>query len=178
MIRGEITGLRAVEIEDLKLMRDWRNIPSFRQNFREFKELNMKNQNDWFDYVSSSKNDFMFIITRLYDNKPVGVCGLTYINQIIKSADFSFYIGHKELYIDDKGLAFDSANLLINYGFKTLNLNKIWMELYEFDDKKINFFTNKFNFKIDGKLRQNCFHDGKYYDSLMLSLIKSEYDFK
>ena len=85
MIRGEITGLRAVEIEDLKLMRDWRNIPSFRQNFREFKELNMKNQMDWFDYVSSSKNDFMFIITRLYDNKPVGVCGLTYINQIIKS---------------------------------------------------------------------------------------------
>ena len=177
MIKGQITGLRAVEKEDLKLMKDWRNIPSFRKNFREFQELNMKNQMDWFNYISSSKNDIMFIIIRLSDDIPIGVCGLTYIDQIIKSADFSFYIGHKEYYIDDNGLAFDSAKNLINYGFKTLNLNKIWMELYEFDDKKINFFTKKFNFKIDGKLRQNCYHDGVFYDSYILSMLKSEYSF-
>ena len=44
-----------------------------------------------------------------------------------------------EKYIDDDGLAYDSAKILMDYGFNTLNLNKIWMELYSFDEKKLDF---------------------------------------
>lgn len=178
MIKGNLVGLRAIEKSDLMLMRDWRNIPSFRKNFREFRELNMKNQEVWHDYISSSKNDFMFIIERLSDNLPIGVCGLIYINQIINSGDFSFYIGHNNSYIDDEGYANDAAKLLINYGFDTLNLNKIWMELYEFDEMKISFFTEKHSFKVDGKLRQNCYESGKYYDSFIISLLKNDRSYK
>jgi len=178
MIKGNIVGLRAIEKSDLELMRDWRNIPSFRRNFREFRELNMTNQEIWHNYISSSKNDFMFIIERISDGLPIGVCGLIYINQIINSADFSFYIGHKNSYIDDEGYANDAAKLLINYGFDTLNLNKIWMELYEFDEMKVSFFTKKHSFKIDGKLRQNCYESGKYYDSFIISLLKNERSYK
>jgi hypothetical protein len=50
------------------------------------------------------------------------------------------------------------------------------MELYEFDFKKINFFKNEFDFKVDGVLRQNCFEEGKYWDSLIISLINNEYE--
>ena len=49
------------------------------------------------------------------------------------------------------------------------------MELYEFDSKKIAFFTKKFNFKQDGLLRQNCFEDGKYWDSVIISLLRDDY---
>ena len=49
------------------------------------------------------------------------------------------------------------------------------MELYEFDDKKIKFFTKKYHFKVDGKLRQNCYEDGNYFDSYIISLLKTEY---
>ena len=64
--------------------------------------------------------------------------------------------------------------MLIQYGFNNLNLNKIWMELYEFDQQKIDFFTNNFKFKVDGVLRQNCFEDGQYWDSKIISLLHSE----
>jgi RimJ/RimL family protein N-acetyltransferase len=175
MIKGTKVGLRAIEAEDLSLLRDWRNISSFRRNFREFKELNMVNQQAWHSKVSSSSNDFMFIIERLDSKEPVGVCGLLYINWIIRSADFSFYIGLNEAYIDDEGYALEAAQLLISYGFNNLNLNKIWMELYEFDNKKIDFFTKAFGFKKDALLRQNCFEDGRYYDSVIISLLRSEY---
>ena len=46
------------------------------------------------------------------------------------------------------------------------------MELYEFDNKKIDFFTNKFNFIKDGVLRDNCFENGRYRNSVIISLIK------
>ena len=34
-----------------------------------------------------------------------------------------------------------------------------------------NFFTQKFNFKRDAVLRDNCFEDGKYWNSHIISLI-------
>jgi len=175
MIIGKNVGLRAVEKEDLQLLRDWRNIAHFRKHFREHRELNMFNQENWFNKVSANPNDFMFIIVRLSDNKPLGACGLLYTNWVIRSADYSFYIGDEQAYIDDKGYSEEASHLLIDYGFNQLNLNKIWMELYEFDTSKIDFFTNKFNFKKDGILRQNCFEGGKYHDSLVISLLKNEY---
>lgn len=176
MIFGNKVGLRAIEKSDLTLMRDWRNIDSFRENFREFRELNLDNQLDWYDRtVVKSKNDFMFMIVDKTSGDSLGVCGLCYCNWINRSADFSFYIGHEGLYIDSLGIAEDAARVLIDYGFKVLNLNKIWMELYEFDEKKISFFTQKFGFKIDGNLRDNCYHKGQYWDSKIISLLHKEW---
>jgi len=175
MIKGKQIGLRAVEINDLEYLKNWRNNTEFRKNFREVRELNSINQDNWFNKINSSPNDFMFTIVRLEDNKPIGACGLLYINWIIRSADFSFYIGIEDFYIDNLGLAKESAELLIKYGFNNLNLNKIWMELYEFDSKKLDFFKNYFSFKIDGKLRDNSFEDGRYFNSYIISLIQSEY---
>jgi RimJ/RimL family protein N-acetyltransferase len=173
MITRNNIGLRAVEKTDLEILKDWRNIPSFRKNFREVRELNSQNQENWHNKLNNSSNEFMFIFEDIEKNIPVGAGGLLYINWIIRSADFSFYIGHDEGYIEEK-YAIDAASLLIQYGFNNLNLNKIWMELYEFDHKKINFFIDKFNFKIDGKLRDNCFEDGQYWDSLIISLTLND----
>jgi RimJ/RimL family protein N-acetyltransferase len=172
MIKGNIVGLRAVEKEDLALLRDWRNIPAFRKNFREVRELSIANQERWFERSCiDNPNDFMFMIVRLDDNKPIGACGILYVNWINRTGDFSFYIGHEDSYIDDEGYGKDAATLLIEYGFNNLNLHKIWMELYEFDTKKLSFFQNKFDFKIDGKLRDNCFEGGKYWNSYIISLL-------
>ena len=178
MIKGELVSLRAVEFDDLVILKEWRNLQEFRKNFREVRELNQDNQITWFKKLNSSANDFMFVIVRNADQKVIGACGLLYINWIIRSADFSFYIGESNLYIDSIGFAEDASKLLIKYGFDSLNLNKIWMELYEFDLSKINFFTNKFSFSIDGKLRENCFEDGRYYDSLIISLIAKDFTLK
>lgn len=176
MIKGKRIGLRAIEREDLEQLRNWRNNEDFRKNFREFRELNLENQNRWFESVSNSSNDFMFGIVELGSNELIGACGLLYINWIIRSADFSFYVGKNDIYVGDAdGLAAEAAALLIDHGFKTLDLNKIWMELYEFDSKKLRFFTEEFKFQIDGTLRQNCFYEGKFHDSKILSLLSREW---
>jgi hypothetical protein len=177
MIKGNKVGLRAVEREDLILFRDWRNIVDFRKNFREVRELGLVDQEKWFENLQITKHiNFMFTIVNLEINKPIGAAGLLYVNWINRAADFSFYIGENESYIDDKGIAREAADLLINYGFHNLNLNKIWMELYEFDSKKIDFFKKEFDFKTDGVLRQNCFEGGKYWNSYIISLIRDEYN--
>ncbi|WP_152286908.1 GNAT family N-acetyltransferase [Flavicella marina] len=174
MIKGNIVGLRAVEKEDLSLFRDWRNLESFRKHFREVRELSLADQEAWFDSLQKTRHiNFMFTIVDLETNKPIGAAGILYVNWINRSGDFSFYIGENEVYVDDKDLSKEAASLLIDYGFNNLNLNKIWMELYEFDSKKIQFFK-ELNFQVDGKLRANCFEDGKYWDSIIISLLKDD----
>lgn len=175
MITSKLTGLRAIEKDDLTLLRDWRNNAAFRRNFREVRELNLINQEIWFNKTSSNPNDFMFMVVDLKTNEPIGAAGLLYTNWIIRSSDFSFYIGRDNLYIDNEGFALDAAKTLIEYGFNNLNLNKIWMELYEFDNSKINFFIDNFHFQQDGILRQNCFEDGKYWNSYVISLLKEDF---
>ena len=176
MIKGTQVGLRAVEKEDLPYLRDWRNLSNFRKYFREVRELSLMDQEAWLDSIQNSKNsNFMFTIVDLKSNKPIGAAGILYVNWIIRSGDFSFYIGENEAYIDNEGQAREAAQLLIDYGFKNLNLNKIWMELYEFDSMKLQLFKDEFNFIQDAKLRDNCFENGKYFDSFIISLLRTEY---
>ena len=175
MIKGKKVYLRAVEREDLPKLQAWRNLEGFRKNFREHRELSSWHQEKWLEKVNSTSTDYMFAIVRASDQKLIGACGLLYINWIIRSGDFSFYIGEDEKYIDQDGFAEEATQLLLKYGFEELNLNKVWMELYEFDQAKINFFMNRFKFMKDGLLRQNCFKEGKYHDSWIISLLKSDY---
>lgn len=176
MLTGTKVGLRAIEETDLTQLRNWRNRPEFRRNFREHRELGLANQKAWFDKVAVSSNDFMFMIVDLANSEePIGACGLLYTSWIIRSADFSFYIGKSGAYIDDEGYAEEAAQLLINYGFQDLNLNKVWMELYEFDHRKLSFFREQFGFTTDGQLPQNCFSEGKYWDSFLISLLATNW---
>ena len=117
MIYGKKTGLRAVETTDLKQLQEWRNLSEFRRNFREHRELSMSDQASWYENISSSSSDYMFIIENL-DNDPqlIGACGLLYTNWISRYADFSFYIGKDKSYIDNEGYAKDASLTLFSTG--------------------------------------------------------------
>jgi len=69
MIKGKKVGLRAVEKEDLPFLRDWRNIPDFRKNFREVRELSLTDQEVWFNSLQNSKYiNYMFTVVDLNTN--------------------------------------------------------------------------------------------------------------
>jgi len=175
MLKGKLVSLHAVEREDLERFRDWRNNPVFRKHFREYRELNMKQQVDWFEEkVVRDNTTLMFSIRRSEDNKLLGCCGFVYINWVHRHADLSLYIGWKDAYIDGIGYADESCQLLLDYGFNELSLNKVWTEIYEFDEKKKRLY-DKIGFNQDGLLRQNYWYDGKWWDSRILSLLNTEY---
>ena len=83
-------------------------------------------------------------------------------------------IGKDFSYIDSEGIAEEACKLLFQYGFGELNLEKIWTEIYEFDSPKYELYK-KINFQQDGILRRQYFHDGKWWDSYILSLLKDEF---
>jgi RimJ/RimL family protein N-acetyltransferase len=176
MLVGRTVGLRAVERNDLPQLLEWRNNPRFRQFFREFRELNMEKQIQWYEQVVlADLNTFMFSIVELQNSRLIGACGLCYIRWNDRNADFSIYIGADNLYIDDK-YAPDAANILILYAFNELCLHRLWAEIYDFDEAKIGLFQN-LGFKIDGHHRETHWAEGRWCDSLFYSLLKKDFTY-
>jgi RimJ/RimL family protein N-acetyltransferase len=172
--KGKI-GLRAIEKSDLTQLKQWRNNPEFRGHFREIRELNDANQEHWFDKLNFDSSSYFFSIISLDTGKIIGAGGLLYINWIIRSADFSFYIGDEQEYVSNSERCADAISAILDYGFKTLGLNKVWMELYENDERKLALFKDSFDFSIDGVLRDNWFDNG-FHNSFLLTLLKNEYE--
>lgn len=173
MIKGQLTGLRAVSESDLPQLMEWRNKPEFRRYFREYRELNSTQQRRWFDEkVNNDPTTRMFSIVSLSTGQLLGACGLCYIDWVNRTADFSIYIGNDDVYID-KVVAPDAAKVLINYGFGELGLNRLWSEIYDFDVQKTEFF-NELGFNLDGRHRETHIAEGKWCDSLYFSLLKRD----
>ena len=176
MLKGKKVGLIAIEREDLSALRDWRNNVEFRKHFREYREINMELQEKWYnESVKNNPSVLMFGIRSLLNQELLGCCGLVYMHPVYRHADLSLYIGWKDAYIDDEGYAREACELLFNYGFNDLGLNKIWTEIYIFDEKKKALYDS-LGFKLDGVLRQNYFHEGKFWDSYVLSLLAEDWN--
>lgn len=175
MIKGNLVSLAPIEREDLPLLMEWRNKPEYRKYFREYREINSDMQLAWYESkVLKDPSTIMFSIRSAHDNKLIGCCGLCYINWVHRNADLSLYMGYKNCYIDDEGYAEESCKLLFEYGFHELGLQKIWTEIYEFDQKKLTLYK-KLKFHEDGYLRNQYFYDGKWWNSYMLSLLQEEF---
>ena len=62
---------------------------------------------------------------------------------------------------------------MINYEFKTINLNRAWCEVFS-NNETIDVYR-KIGFVDEGKLRQHRYEDGQYLDCFMLGLLKDEW---
>ncbi|MDD6193886.1 MAG: GNAT family protein [Lachnospiraceae bacterium] len=176
MLVGDKVILRALREEDLPQLMEWRNLPNFKRNFREYRELNMTMQKSWYDkLVVGDPGTIMFAICEKETKELLGCCGLCYINWVQRNADISLYVGYQESYIDDEGIAKEACTLMFDYGFNELNLHRLWTELYEYDQAKVDFFTKEFGFNKDGELRDNHYMDGRWWNSHIYSLLESEY---
>jgi len=174
MIMGtNYVNLRAIEKDDLPQLMQWRNKPEFRKYFRETSEINISKQNKWFDMINAINSIHkMFAIVDSESNKLLGACGLCYIDWVNRSADFSIYIGHNDIYIDNK-YAVEASELLVDYGFNVLNLHRLWAEIYSIDKAKKIFFDN-INFNLDGELRHTYWHNNEWHNSLFFSLLSRD----
>lgn len=175
MIKGKLIYLTSVEQEDLEQLRYWRNLPEYRKYFREYREISKDMQLKWYQSkVLDDSSTIMFAIRDILTNVLLGCCGLCYINWVHKNADLSLYIGWNEAYIDDVGYAYEACQLLFKFGFHELGLQKIWTEIYEFDQPKYQLYQ-KLGFHQDGFLRNQYFYDGKWWNSYILSLLANEF---
>jgi RimJ/RimL family protein N-acetyltransferase len=172
---GNDVTLRPIAQSDLEPLRGWRNRPDYRQYFREYRDITPKMQQGWYQkIVLEDPRVQMFAITERQNERLLGACGLCYLDTRNQSADFSIYIGADDLYIDQK-YAPEAGRLLLQYGFETLGLHRIWAEIYAIDSAKQDLLP-ALGFTLDGRHREaHKMENGAYVDCLFYGLLAHEY---
>lgn len=172
MIQGKYVGLRALEKDDLLKLRDWRNKSHVRKSTREYRLLNMKNQEDWFESIHKSNPPKEIMFGIVIKNKIIGVTGLTYIDWKNRSSEISIYLSYENW--QKKREAIDVLDLIMDYGFGELNMNRLWVEIYENMPENVELFE-KIKFSREGELRQKIWRNKRWWNSYIYSKLSSEH---
>ena len=88
-----------------------------------------------------------------------------------RNAKIKYWIGKK---FWGQGLGREAAELILDFGFNTLRLKRIWAKVVRLNKRSKNLLK-KIGFRYEGRLRKNTFRNGKYMDDLRFALLKEEW---
>lgn len=128
------------------------------------------------EYLENSEKDTekkTFNIVNLEDDKLVGTVGLEHTNWVERSAVLGIFIGDDDF--RSNGYGTEAIRLLLEYGFKYLNLHSIRLDLLSVNERAHKCYL-KCGFKDSGKSREEIFLNGKYYDKLHMDILESEFE--
>ena len=121
----------------------------------------------------NSSPEATFVIVTTEDDKMIGTVGLEDINSINRTATLGIFIGDKDY--RDKGYGTEAIKLILEYGFKYMNLNNIKLDLMAFNIRALKCYE-KCGFKEYGRRRKCKFVSGKYYDSISMDILAEEFE--
>lgn len=167
---GSQVILRPVEECDLELMMKWRN--SARDYFLDDSLMTIENQESWFrNYLQNSTDKFFIIQTP--DGRCVGTVCLYHLDFENRSAEIGRLIIGEKAFLG-KGYAFDACRTLISYSFDELNLNRIYLYVFETNQRAISLYEG-LGFVREGVLREAVLRNGKRLNILIMSVLRREF---
>ncbi|HIY66911.1 MAG TPA: GNAT family N-acetyltransferase [Candidatus Agrococcus pullicola] len=73
-----------------------------------------------------------------------------------------------------QGYGPEATNLMIDYGFLELGLNKIELQVWAFNDRAIRAYERS-GFVREGVRRAATFHDGRFHDQVLMGMLAQEF---
>ena len=170
--QGKLTYLRPLLLEDLRPeYLSWLNNPElniYSDTFRKWPTTENDLQNFYDQSIKNSNNIVLAICDKKTD-KHIGNYSLNDIDWVNRRAYHSTNIGIKKY----RSLHYiDSLNVLLEYAFLTLNLNKIM------GGAEIPGALNtmkRFGYKKEGILKKHNYRNGEYVDVTIFAVLKNDY---
>lgn len=172
-IKGKNIDLCVRNSKLLKQYVRWKNHPRVRKYARNVVPRTLEDQKQRFESkVEEFKDHISLDIWHKKDKKAIGNLGLGHIDWINGWANAFLFIGEPEYW--NKNIATEATELLIEYAFDELNLNKLQGGAAV---ENIGSWTvaEKMGFKLEGIRKHTMYIDGKYVDVKTHSLLKKDW---
>jgi UDP-4-amino-4,6-dideoxy-N-acetyl-beta-L-altrosamine N-acetyltransferase len=173
MLTGNRVSLRPLEEEDLPLLVAWRNTPRVWAGFFNRFPLSLAGQKAWYADLLRDPTRRLFAICAREDGQPAGTAGLDHIDFPCRSAELGNILIGDERRLG-QGFASQAVQLLLEFSFLHLNLNRIHLEVYADNERAIRLYERR-GFQREGLLRQAEYDQGAYKDVLLMSILRQEY---
>ena len=124
-------------------------------------------------YLQEDSNpEATFSIITLNEDKLLGSVGLEKIDRQNRTATLGIFIGDTDY--RSKGYGTEAIRLVLDYGFDYMNLHSIKLDLMSFNERAFKCYK-KCGFKEAGRIRENKFINGKYYDIITMDILENEF---
>lgn len=173
---GEEIMLREYKREDLESIRKWCNNPNVTRNLSDiflFTHSLIQTEKFLNLMLDGGKENYKgFVISDINTEEYIGQVDLIKIDWKNRVARMGIVIGEEK---QGKGYGFMAIKILEDFVFNTLNLNKLELDLHDYNVRAYNCYA-KCGFKEEGRLRQNFYINGKYTDTINMGILQSEYE--
>lgn len=123
--------------------------------------------------VAQADDRFDYAITVPGDPTYLGEVVLNDIDQINRSASFRIALASEKLF--GKGYGTEATRLIVGYGFKSLKLHRIELEVYDFNPRAQHVYE-KVGFVQEGVRRDALLWNGRYQNAIIMSILEDEYN--
>lgn len=169
---GERVYLSPVNVDDANTFVKWMNDFEVTDYIgRSENLLTLPAEEAWLKSMVEGKN-YLFSIVKNEDDKLIGNIELQNVNHTDRRATIGILIGEAEE--RSKGYGTEAINLLLDFAFNYLNINSVNLTLIAVNERAKRCYE-KVGFKEFGRQRESRYVNGKYYDTIYMDILKSEF---
>ena len=171
----ERVRIRELRKEDSQKYFEWinnRELVIFNSAYSPISEMN---HNSWFDSVTKNNQIKIFSIVIENDSAEevlIGSCSLRNIDAVNQSAELQIRIGEESY--QNRGFGTKVTQILVDFGFRDLNLNRIYLDVFQNNKRAVKTYT-KCGFVEEGVKRESVFINGEFINIVQMSILSKEF---
>jgi RimJ/RimL family protein N-acetyltransferase len=123
--------------------------------------------------MEEGKNLFHFMLRAREDDRLVGLAHILLFDLTGCSGRLNLGIG--DVADRERGYGADALELLLRYSFSELNLHRVSI-FPTADYFPLVSLVEKAGFELEARRRKAAFHDGTYWDELMMGLLREKWE--
>jgi RimJ/RimL family protein N-acetyltransferase len=167
---GDKCYLSPMSVNDAEIFTEWLNNLELTVNLSLYGSvINTEAEKSILEKLSNEHN---YSIIDKKTDKLIGSCGLMNLDNLNQTAETGIFIGNPEYW--NKGFGTEALGLLMDYGFRALNLHNVFLKVYSFNERAKKSYE-KIGFKIIGKYREALLRGKERHDIILMDLLHSDF---
>jgi RimJ/RimL family protein N-acetyltransferase len=173
MLQGKLVNLRALEPTDIDREIEWVNDRDVTRYLVLRYPVARGEEEGWLRNRPANSFSETVLAIDTKDGLHIGNIGLHDGQPENRKASLGIMIGNKEYW--SNGYGSDAIITLLRFAFHEMNMNRVWLHVYEFNERAIACYK-KVGFCAEGRLRQNFYQEGRYWDTIVMGILRSEFE--
>ncbi len=171
-LEGRSIYLSPHDLADIDTYLKWFNDPEVKKTLLLRHAVTRQVEEEFLRKVGTPPNFNFFALHLQSNDQLIGSCDVKVIDWPSRVGNLGIAIGEKSKW--SKGYGTEAVGLLLRYGFGSLNLHRIQLEVFADNSGGIRCYE-KCGFKHEGRRREADFFDGKYRDVLVMGILEGEW---
>ncbi|MDR2519597.1 MAG: GNAT family N-acetyltransferase [Eubacteriaceae bacterium] len=123
-------------------------------------------------FLASQAGEHTYSIVDLETDSLIGNCGILEIDPLNQTAEVGIFIGPEAF--RGKGYGTEALSLLVDFGFRRLNLHNIQLKVYSRNEAAVRCYA-KVGFKQVGARREALLRDFERWDIIFMDILADDF---